>query len=234
MLTVRKSDERGHFDHGWLDTRHTFSFADYYDPGFMGFRDLRVINEDRVRPGAGFPTHGHADMEIVSYVLEGALAHRDSLGNGSVIRPGEVQRMSAGTGVRHSEKNPSSTEPLHFLQIWVLPGERGLSPSYEQKPFPAGERLNRLRLVASPGAGEGSLVLHQDVRLYATLIAERARVRHGLEIGRHAWVQVARGQIHANGTALAAGDGAAVSNERTLELEGVSGGEAEVLLFDLA
>ena len=234
MLTVRKSDERGHFDHGWLDTRHTFSFGDYYDPSFMGFRDLRVINEDRVRPGAGFPTHGHADMEIVSYVLEGSLEHRDSLGNGSVIRPGEVQRMSAGTGVRHSEKNPSSTEPLHFLQIWVLPGKRGLPPGYEQKAFPAVERRNRLRVVASPGAEEGSLVLHQDVRLYAGLLEKGARVRHDIAVNRHAWLQVARGQVHANGTALAAGDGAAISSERTLDLEGFSGGEAEVLVFDLA
>jgi redox-sensitive bicupin YhaK (pirin superfamily) len=234
VLTIRKSEERGHEEHGWLDTRHTFSFADYYDPHFMGFRDLRVINEDRVRPGAGFPTHGHADMEIVSYVLEGALEHRDSMGNGSVIRPGEVQRMSAGTGVRHSEKNPSATDPLHFLQIWVLPERRGFSPGYEQKEFPAGERRGRLRLVASPGGEGGSLTIHQDVRLYAALLPERARVRHDIAPTRHAWVQVARGQVHANGTALAEGDGAALSDERSLELIGGPGVEAEVLLFDLA
>ena len=233
MLTIRKSDERGHFDHGWLDTRHTFSFADYHDSRFMGFRDLRVINEDRVRGGAGFPTHGHADMEILSYVLEGALEHRDSIGNGSVIRPGEVQRMSAGTGVRHSEKNASVTDAVHFLQIWILPARRGLRPGYEQKEFPAGERRNLLRLVASPDAEGGSLTLHQDVRLYAALLDEGARVRHDLGPTRHAWIQVARGQLHANGTALAAGDGAAVSDERSLELVGGAGREAEVLLFDL-
>ncbi len=234
MLTIRKSEERGHADHGWLDTRHTFSFADYYDPRFMGFRDLRVINEDRVRPGAGFPTHGHADMEIVSYVLEGALEHRDSLGSGSVIRPGEVQRMSAGTGVRHSEKNPSATDPLHFLQIWVVPERRGLSPEYEQKAFSSDERRGRLRLVASPDRQNGSLEIHQDVRLYSTLLARDQRVVLDLPVGRRAWIQVARGSIRANGTALATGDGAAVSDERRLELEGASGPEAEVLVFDLA
>ncbi len=234
MLTIRKSEERGHFDHGWLDTRHTFSFADYYDPRFMGFRDLRVINEDRVRPGAGFATHGHADMEIVSYVLEGALEHRDSLGNGSVIRPGEVQRMSAGTGVRHSEKNPSTTDPLHFLQIWMLPERRGLSPGYEQKTFPAEERRGRLRVVASPDRQNGSLEIHQDVRLYSALLARGQRVALELLAGRCAWVQVARGSVRANAAVLATGDGAAVTEERRLELEGASGEEAEVLLFDLA
>lgn len=234
MLTIRKSEERGHADHGWLDTRHTFSFADYYDPRYMGFRDLRVINEDRVRPGAGFATHGHADMEIVSYVLEGALEHRDSLGNGSVIRPGEVQRMSAGTGVRHSEKNPSAKEPLHFLQIWMLPERRGLSPEYEQKAFPADERRGRLRLVGSPDRQDGSLQIHQDVRLYATLLASGQKAGLDLDAGRYAWIQVARGSIRANGTVLEAGDGAALANERRLELEGAGKSEAEALVFDLA
>src|SRR5512143_319782 len=227
MLTLRKSDERGHADHGWLDTRHTFSFADYYDPRFMGFRDLRVINEDRVRPGAGFPTHGHADMEILSYVLEGSLEHRDSLGNGSVIRSGEFQRMSAGTGVRHSERNPSSTEPLHFLQIWLLPEHRGLSPAYEQKAFPESERRGRLRLVASPDRQDGSLEIHQDVRLYASLLARGEKAVLDLVAGRHAWIQVTRGSARVNGTELEAGDGAAISKEPRVELEGTGDSEAE-------
>jgi len=232
MITIRRREERGHFDHGWLDTSHTFSFAGYYDPAHMGFRPLRVLNEDRVKPGYGFPTHSHDNMEIISYVLEGALEHKDSLGSGSVIRPGEAQRMSAGSGVTHSEYNPSSAEPLHFLQIWILPEKRGLAPSYEQKTFPAGEREGRLRLIASRGGREGSVTIHQDADLYAGLLSHGQAVTHSLEPGRHAWLQVARGEVVANGEPLRAGDGAAVSGERSLEIAG--SGRAEVLLFDLA
>jgi quercetin 2,3-dioxygenase len=232
MISIRRSSERGHFDHGWLDTRHTFSFADYHDPKFMGFRALRVINEDRVQPGQGFGTHPHRDMEIVSYVLAGALDHRDSMGTGSTIRPGEVQRMSAGTGVQHSEFNHSQQEPVHFLQIWILPERRGLPPGYEQKRFPAEERRGRLRLVASPDGGDGSITVHQDARLYAALLAPGEEVRQAIGDGRQAWLQVARGEVELNGQRLAAGDGAAVSGEPTLSLRGRS--DAEVLLFDLA
>ncbi len=234
MMRIRRAEERGHFDHGWLDTHHSFSFADYHDERHMGFRDLRVINEDRVAPGQGFGTHGHRDMEIVTYVLEGALAHRDSLGNGSVIRPGEVQRMSAGRGVLHSEMNPSERDFVHLLQIWILPRERGLPPSYEQKPFPESERKNRLRLVASPDAREGSLTIHQDARLYAALLAEGDEVRHELAPDRHAWVQVAKGTIAVGGQRLRAGDGAAFSAEAAVAMAGVGPETAEVLLFDLA
>ncbi len=234
MITIRRAEERGHADHGWLDTRHTFSFADYHDPAHMGFGDLRVINEDRVQPGTGFGTHGHRDMEIVSYVLRGELEHRDSMGNGSVVRPGEVQRMSAGTGVRHSERNPSPCEPLHFLQIWILPSEHGLAPGYEQKAFPAEERRGKLRLVASPDGGrDGSVTLHQDARLSIALLAEGERVRHEIAGGRRAWVQVARGELALNGARLRAGDGAAVEDEVALEIEGTSTPAAEVLVFDL-
>jgi quercetin 2,3-dioxygenase len=232
MISIRRSSERGHFDHGWLDTRHTFSFADYHDPEFMGFRALRVINEDRVQPGQGFGTHPHRDMEIVSYVLAGALDHQDSMGTGSTIRPGEVQRMSAGTGVQHSEFNHSQQEPVHFLQIWILPERRGLPPGYEQRRFPAEERRGRLRLVASPDGSDGSITVHQDVRLYAALLAPGEEVTQGIGDGRHAWLQVARGEVELNGQRLAAGDGAAVSGEPTLSLRGRS--DAEVLLFDLA
>jgi redox-sensitive bicupin YhaK (pirin superfamily) len=232
MITVRKAHERGHARHGWLESFHTFSFADYHDPAHMGFRDLRVINEDRVQPGQGFGTHSHRDMEIVSYVLGGQLAHRDSLGTGSVIRPGDVQRMSAGTGVTHSELNPSATEPVHFLQIWILPERDGLAPSYEQRHFPAAERAGRLRLVASRDAREGSLRLHQDVDLYAGLLRPDDAVTHALRPGRHAWLQVARGRCTLNGVALEVGDGAAVSDETSLRLEVAD--DAEVLLFDLA
>jgi redox-sensitive bicupin YhaK (pirin superfamily) len=232
MITVRKAQERGHARHGWLESFHTFSFAGYHDARHMGFRDLRVINEDRVEPQRGFGTHSHRDMEIVSYVLEGALEHRDSLGNGSVIRPGDVQRMSAGTGVSHSELNPSASEPVHFLQIWILPEREGLAPSYEQKHFPVEERAGRLRLVASRGGREGSVRVHQDVDLYASLLAAGESVTHTLRAGRHAWLQVARGRCALNGVALEAGDGAAVSEERSLGLVGV--GDAELLLFDLA
>ncbi|HEU5319545.1 MAG TPA: pirin family protein [Methylomirabilota bacterium] len=231
MIAVRKAGERGHADHGWLDTWHTFSFADYHDPRHMGFRVLRVINEDRVRPASGFPTHGHRDMEIVSYVLEGALEHRDSLGTGSVIRPGEVQRMSAGRGVRHSEYNPSPAEPVHFYQIWIEPAATGFPPSYEQKAFTDAERHGRLRLVASPDGGDGSVTIHQDARLYAALLDPGQAVAHALAPGRHAWVQVARGSVTVNGHALATSDGAALSAEPTVTLAATQ--PAEVLLFDL-
>jgi hypothetical protein len=231
MISVRRSDDRGHFDHGWLDTRHTFSFAEYLDPRFMGFRDLRVINEDRVRAGEGFGTHGHRDMEIISYVLEGELAHRDSLGHGETLRPGEVQRMTAGTGIRHSEFNGSPASPLHFLQIWILPERSGLPPGYEQKAFPEAERRGRLRLVAAPGGPDGALSINQDVRVFAGLLAAGERDRIELAPGRGAWVQVARGSASVNGVELRAGDGAAIEDEAALEISGVS--DAEVLAFDL-
>jgi len=232
MITVRKKEERGHFNHGWLDTSHTFSFADYYDPAHMGFRQLRVLNEDRVQPGHGFPSHSHNNMEIISYVLEGALQHKDSLGTGSVIRPGELQRMTAGTGVTHSEYNPSSTEILHFLQIWVLPEKRGLSPSYEQKMFPEEERRGKARLIASRDGSQGSVTIHQDVSLYASLLDPGETVTHPLAVNRHAWLQIARGGVALNGRELRAGDSAAVSEERNIEIAGGQG--AEFLLFDLA
>jgi redox-sensitive bicupin YhaK (pirin superfamily) len=232
MITVRKAQARGHARHGWLESFHTFSFADYYDPSHMGFRDLRVINEDRVQPGRGFGTHSHRDMEILSYVIDGSLEHRDSLGTGSVIRPGDVQRMSAGTGVTHSEYNPSQAELVHFLQIWILPEREGIEPSYEQRHFPPEERRGVLRLVASRAGREGSVRLHQDVELYAALLREGEAVEHALRPGRHAWVQVARGRCGVNGVGLEAGDGAALSGEASLALSGA--GEAEVLVFDLA
>ena len=232
MMTIRRAEERGRSDLGWLDSRHTFSFADYHDPAHMGFRALRVINDDRVAGGGGFGTHPHRDMEIVSVVLDGALQHRDSLGTGSVIRPGDVQRMSAGTGIRHSEFNASPTEPVRFLQIWILPERPGLPPGYEQKAFPAAERRNRLRLVASPDGRDGSLTLHQDVRLYAAALAAGAKVAYAPAAGRHVWVQVARGALTLNGQALREGDGAALSGEPALEL--AADAEAECLLFDLA
>ena len=231
MIKIRKSDERGHLNFGWLDTYHTFSFGEYYDPRNMGFRTLRVINEDFVSAGRGFPTHGHSDMEIVTYILEGALEHRDSMGNGSVIRPGDVQRMSAGTGVRHSEKNPSAEESVHLLQIWILPAERGTEPGYEQKNFTDEERRGRLRLVASPDGREGSVTLQQDASLYATLLDAGQSVEHELRPGRHAWAQVARGAIEINGQSLAQGDGAAASEEDRLVI--TASEPSEVLLFDL-
>ena len=231
-ITVRRASERGYADHGWLETFHTFSFADYHDPEHMGFRALRVINDDRVAPGRGFGTHGHRDMEIVTYVLEGAVQHRDSLGTGSVIRPGEVQRMSAGTGVMHSEFNASKDELLHLLQIWILPDRGGLAPSYEQKSYPDAERRGKLRLVASRDGLEGSVTIHQDASIHATLLDDGERVSHPLARGRHAWVHVARGSIELNGTRLETGDGAAVSDEGQLDLLGKD--HAEVLLFDLA
>ena len=231
MIAVRKAGERGHARHGWLESYHTFSFADYQDARFMGFRTLRVVNEDRVQPGRGFATHSHRDMEIVSYVIDGALEHRDSLGNGSVIRPGDLQRMSAGTGVTHSEYNPSKAELVHFLQIWILPERQGIEPSYEQKHFPAEERRGRLRLVASRDSRDGSVRVHQDADLYAALLSGGEAVEHRLRPGRHAWVQVARGRCALNGVALEAGDGAALSGEAALRLSG--DGEAEALVFDL-
>ena len=230
MIEVRKADERGHFDHGWLNTYHTFSFADYYDADFMGFRSLRVINEDRVAAGAGFGTHGHRDMEIVSYVLEGALAHRDNMGTGGVIKPGDVQRMSAGTGVLHSEMNGSKEEPVHFLQIWILPERPGIKPSYEQKHFKEDERRGVLRLVAAPGSNDGALQLHQDVRMYSTLLDNDESVTHTFDSNRYGWVQVARGDVTVNGVPLTAGDGAAISDEKSIT---ITGRGAEVLLFDL-
>src|SRR5947199_8891669 len=211
MITKRPSRERGHFDHGWLDTRHTFSFARYHDPRYTSFRDLLVINEDRVQPSRGFPTHSHDNMEIISYVLEGALEHRDSMGNGSVIRPGDVQRMSAGTGVTHSEFNASKTEPVHLLQIWMFPERKGIKPSYEQKAFSEADKRSRLRLVASPDGRDGSVTIHQDNEMYATVLRKGETVRHELKPERHAWVQVARGSVKLNGQELAEGDGAAIS-----------------------
>jgi quercetin 2,3-dioxygenase len=232
MIRVRRANERGHAQHGWLESYHTFSFADYHDPRFMGFRALRVINEDRVQPGQGFGTHSHRDMEIVTYVLEGALAHKDSLGTGSIIRPGDVQRMSAGTGVSHSEFNHSPTELVHFLQIWILPEKEGLAPSYEQRSFPEAERTDRLRLVASRDAREGSVKIHQDVDLHAAALSSGAALEHPLRAGRHAWLQVARGKLSANDQLLSAGDGAAFSDEPAVSL--VAREPAEILLFDLA
>ncbi len=231
MIRLRRSAERGHADHGWLDTRHTFSFAGYHDPRHMGFRTLRVINDDRVLGGGGFPTHPHRDMEIVSYVVDGALEHRDSLGTGSVIRPGDVQRMTAGTGVRHSEFNPSPDDPVHLIQIWIVPERAGVEPSYEQKRFPLAERTGRLRLVASPDGRDGSLTIHQDADLYATILEPGRTVEHAIRPGRGAWVQVIRGRVDLGGKALEEGDGAAVENEHAIALTGVE--PAEVLLFDL-
>jgi redox-sensitive bicupin YhaK (pirin superfamily) len=234
MITVRPGKERGHANHGWLDTYHTFSFDTYHDPRHMGFRSLRVINEDVVEPGRGFPTHGHRDMEIITYVLAGALAHKDSMGNGSTIRPGDVQRMSAGTGVRHSEFNHSDSEAVHLLQIWILPDAEGLKPSYEQKRFENEDKNGRLRLIAAPNAGDGAVTIHQDARLYAARLGGGVTVRHDFKPGRHGWLQVAGGAVTINGVALRAGDGAAISGERAIEITGQDGAESEVLLFDLA
>ncbi len=234
MIRVRPASERGHAKHGWLDTYHTFSFDTYHDPAHMGFRSLRVINEDLVAGGKGFPPHAHRDMEIVTYILEGALEHRDSMGNGGVIRPGEVQRMSAGTGVTHSEYNPSATESVHLLQIWIRPEARNLTPSYEQKKFDVAGRRGRLQLVASRESRDGSVKIHQDASLYAAALAPGEKVRHKLAAGRHAWLQVARGAVMLNGQSLKAGDGAAVSDEPALDIAGDGSGESELLLFDLA
>jgi redox-sensitive bicupin YhaK (pirin superfamily) len=231
MIRVRKSGERGHFDHGWLRTYHTFSFSRYHDPRHMGFRSLRVMNEDWVEPGQGFGMHGHSDMEIVTYVMEGALAHHDSLGSGGVLRPGELQRMTAGTGIRHSESNASPALPVHLYQIWLLPEKEGLEPSYEQKAFPRDERHNRLRLVASPDGDNGSLTIRQDARLFLGSLDGGQEVVHALARGRHAWLQVLSGNVDLDGVALAAGDGAAVSCELALPLR--ANGPSDVLLFDL-
>ncbi|MDQ1557583.1 MAG: quercetin 2,3-dioxygenase [Pyrinomonadaceae bacterium] len=231
MINVRNAAARGHFNFGWLDTYHTFSFGEYYDPRNMGFRALRVINEDYVRAGHGFPTHPHRDMEIITYVLAGALEHKDSMGNGAVIVPGEVQRMSAGTGVRHSEKNSSAEEDVHLLQIWILPQEQGIQPGYEQKMFEADEKRGRLRLIASGDGREGSVTIHQDAQLYAALLEPGQEVTHELSPGRHAWAQVARGAVELNGQLLRQGDGAAVSDETQLLIAGQEA--SEVLLFDL-
>jgi quercetin 2,3-dioxygenase len=232
MITVRPAQERGVANLGWLDSRHTFSFGHYYDPAHMGFGPLRVINEDRVRAGAGFDTHGHRDMEIISYVLEGALAHKDSIGTGSVIRPGDVQRMSAGSGIRHSEFNDSDSDPVHFLQIWLLPDREGLAPSYEQKTFADGDKHNRLRLVASRDGRDGSVRIHQDADIYASLLDNDAAVTHALANGRRGWIQVVRGAVGVNGKSLRAGDGAAASELPALTVRAAADG-SEFLLFDL-
>jgi len=231
MIVKRPAAERGHFDHGWLDTSHTFSFAGYHDPAHMGFRTLRVINEDRVAPGQGFGAHSHRDMEIITYVLDGALAHADSIGNRSTIVPGDVQRMSAGTGITHSEFNARQDEPVHFLQIWLLPDRRGLAPGYEQKAIPESEERGALRLLASRDGRDGTVTIHQDVDLYGSRLEPGERVKHALADGRHAWLQMVRGRIELNGTPLAAGDGAAVSGESALEM--VAQESAHLLLFDL-
>ena len=231
-MQIRRALERGFADHGWLRSFHTFSFADYYDPQHMGFRALRVINEDRVAPSAGFPTHAHRDMEIISYVLSGGLQHKDSLGHGDVIKPGEVQRMSAGSGVFHSEFNASAREPVHFLQIWLLPERSGLAPGYEQKAIPEKEERGVLRLVASRDGRDGTVTIHQDVDLYASRLGPGERVKHALAPGRHAWLQMVRGRTELNGTALEAGDGAAVSGESALDVVALEA--SHFLLFDLA
>jgi redox-sensitive bicupin YhaK (pirin superfamily) len=232
MITIRKSEDRGHFNLGWLDTYHTFSFDQYYDPAHMHFRSLRVINEDRVQPGQGFPTHSHRDMEIITYILSGALEHRDSMGNGSIIRPGDVQRMSAGTGVSHSEFNPSDTESVHLLQIWILPERRDLPPSYEEKAFSEEERRGQLRLIAANDGREGPVTIHQDAQVYVATLDAGQTVFHSLSEGRYAWLQVARGTISLNDAELKQGDGGAVRDESELKI--TAHDQAEVLLFDLA
>jgi redox-sensitive bicupin YhaK (pirin superfamily) len=231
MIQIRKSDDRGVGRHGWLTSHHTFSFANYYDPKHMGFRSLRVINEDTVAAGRGFGAHQHDNMEIVSIVMEGALAHRDSTGGDGVLRRGEVQRMSAGTGVVHSEYNGSDAEPVHFFQIWIMPERDGITPGYEQKLFPDEERRNRLRVVVSPEAEDGALKIHQDARVYSGILDEGTKVEHTLGAGRGAWIQVARGTVEVNGQTLHAGDGAAVENESALTIAATAA--SEVLLFDL-
>lgn len=232
MITLRQSRERGHFDHGWLNTFHSFSFDQYYDPRFMGFRTLRVINEDFVAPGRGFPMHGHRDMEIITYILEGALQHEDSMGNGSIIRPGDVQRMSAGTGVRHSEKNASNENRVHLLQIWILPDTVGLEPGYEQKAFSEDERRGQLRLIASSDGREGSVTVRQNVSVFASILGEGERVKYDMDQARYGWIQVARGAIDINGQRADQGDGAIAMGESSLEI--LASKPSEVLLFDLA
>ena len=232
MITIRRSNERGGGDYGWINTRHTFSFSDYWDPRWMGFRSLRVMNEDYVAPASGFPTHPHADMEIITYVLEGKLEHKDSLGTGSVILPGDGQRMTAGRGLRHSEYNPSKTERVHLYQIWILPEKKGLEPSYEQKSFPTAEKQGKLRLIASPDAKDGSVRINQDASLYVTLLKPGEEVSHDFAGNRHGWLQVAKGSVEIAGQKLGSGDGAAISNENRVTIK--SGQDSEVLLFDLA
>jgi len=231
MLTVRKAEERGHANHGWLDSYHTFSFADYYDPQEMGYGPLRVINDDSVQPGQGFGTHGHRDMEIITYVMEGALEHKDSMGNGSIIRPGSVQRMSAGTGVRHSEFNPSREVGVHFLQIWIEPKFTGVRPGYEEKQFGAAQKKGQLRLIASPDGREGSVTIHQDACVYASMLDDKDTVSHRLAPGRRGYVHVARGAVAVNGVELKGGDGAKIAGESELKFSGAR--QAELLLFDL-
>lgn len=232
MITIRSANERGGGNHGWLKTQHTFSFSNYWDPTWMGFRSLRVINEDWVAPNTGFPTHPHRDMEIITYVLEGKLQHKDSLGTGSVILPGDGQRMTAGSGIRHSEFNPSTSEPVHLLQIWIHPDKASLPPSYEQKSFAEQEKRAQLRLIASRDASSGSVRINQDAKLYVSLLKPGEEVEHELADGRHAWLQVARGAVELNGKKLAQGDGAPISDETKLTIKGVE--DAEILLFDLS
>ncbi|MBI1901623.1 MAG: pirin family protein [Planctomycetia bacterium] len=232
MVRIRKADERGRFNHGWLDTRHTFSFGEYFDAANIQFRSLRVMNEDRIAPGAGFPLHGHRDMEIITYVLSGALQHRDSLGHLSLVRAGELQRMTAGTGIQHSESNPSATDELHLYQIWILPERGALEPEYEQRMFPVEAATGRPRLVISPDGHDGSMRIHQDARIYLARIAEGGRLTHELDRGRHAWLQVLRGDVAIDSHGLTAGDGAALSDERSLGI--LAQTDAEVMLLDLA
>ncbi len=231
MISVRKSEDRGHVQIDWLDSKHSFSFGDYYDPRYLGHSVLRVINEDVIGPDGGFPTHPHKDMEIITYVLEGELEHRDSLGTGAVIRPGEVQRMSAGTGIRHSEFNPSPDKPTKLLQIWLFPDKKNVAPSYEQTAFPETERAGKLRLVASPDGREGSVTIHQDAAVYASLLKPGEKVHHAMQEGRFGWIQVARGEVTVNDIALKQGDGAAISKETALDIAGTK--DAEFLLFDM-
>ena len=232
MIRIRKAGERGHFDHGWLDTYHTFSFGAYYDPAHLGFRSLRVINDDRVQPGQGFGMHGHRDMEIVTYVLEGSLQHKDSMGNGSIIQAGQLQRMTAGTGVHHSEFNPSDSQSVHLYQIWLLPDRKGLKPGYQELALKEEERRGRFRVVASPDGVDGSLTIHQDARLYLASLLPGQAVTHEIAPGRAAWLQVLRGQVTLGSHALAAGDGAAVTDENSVTVEATD--VAEVLLFNLS
>ncbi|MEP6849313.1 MAG: pirin family protein [Acidobacteriota bacterium] len=231
MIKVRKANKRGSANYGWLDTHYTFSFSDYYDPQFMGFRDLRVINEDFIEADQGFPKHGHRDMEIITYMIDGELSHKDSMGNGETVRPNEVQRMTAGTGVLHSEYS-SPTDKTHLLQIWILPEKNGLTPGYEQKVFPPGEKQGKLRLVASRGGDDGSIHINQDVRLFASILQDEEKVKYELAVGRHAWVQIIRGSVDVNGEELKKGDGAAISEEKALTIRSLEDG-TEFLLFDL-
>lgn len=231
MINVRQASQRGHFDHGWLNTFHTFSFEQYYDPRYMGFRSLRVINEDRVAPGRGFPTHGHSDMEILTYILEGALSHQDTIGNGSTIRPGDLQRMTAGTGVRHSEQNASSSQPVHFMQVWILPQVDGLEPAYEQKSFSEAERLGKLKLIASPDGRDDSVLVHQDVNVFATILDEAERISQNIDSTRHGWLQVCRGVLSVNSQRAKEGDGVILVGEEKLEV--VAEIPSEFLFFDL-